>query len=107
MTIAVDTQPSDSQITDVLHATKNGQIVIIPINDLETNKEQLKLIEDLVKAGNPVIVIAHRNPFDVVLLPQNATVLVTYGFNPPLRDALMDVLSGKIQPAGILPVTLP
>src|SRR5258706_16428519 len=107
MTIAVDTQPSDAQITDVLHAAENGQVVVVPINDLETNKEQLKLIEDLMKAGNPVIVIAHRNPFDVAELPENVTILITYGFNPPIRDALMDVLSGEILPSGVLPVTLP
>ena len=97
VTIAVDTQPSDAQILAVLQAAENGQVVV-PINDLETNKEQLKLIEGLVQAGNPVIVIAHRNPFDAALLPQNATVLVAYGFNPPLRDALMNVLTGKISP---------
>jgi beta-N-acetylhexosaminidase len=98
---------ADTQITDVLHAAENGQVAIVPINDLNTNKEQLKLIEDLVKVGNPVIVIAHRNPFDAALLPENVTVLITYGFNPPIRDALADVLSGKIQPSGTLPVTLP
>jgi len=105
--LTVDTQPSDAQIADVLHAAENGQVAIVPINDLDVNKQQLKLIEDLVKTGNPVIVIAHRNPFDAALLPENVTVLVTYGFNPPIRDALMDVLSGEILPSGVLPVTLP
>jgi len=41
------------------------------------------------------------------LLPENATILITYGFNPPIRDALADVLAGKIQASGALPVTLP
>ena len=105
--LTIDVQPTTSQITDVIHAALNGRIVILPINDLDVNKEQLTLVQELVEAGNPLIVIAHRNPFDAALLPEGVTVLVTYGFNPPIRDALADVLLGKIEPSGVLPVTLP
>ncbi|MEP6896256.1 MAG: glycoside hydrolase family 3 N-terminal domain-containing protein, partial [Chloroflexota bacterium] len=106
-TLTVDTQPNAEQIMDVIHSARNGRIVIVPVNDLDMNKDQLKLIQNLVEAGNPVIAIAHRNPFDATLLPENVTVLVSYGFNPPMRDALADVLSGKFEPSGLLPVRLP
>jgi len=105
--LTIDTQPTPSQITGVMHAAQNGRIVIVPINDLDVNKEQLTLVQELVKAGNPVTALVHRNPFDAALLPDAVTVLVTYGFNPPTRDALADVLTGKIEPSGVLPVTLP
>src|SRR5512138_2777115 len=39
--LTIDTQPTTSQIADVIHAAQNGRIVIVPINDLDTNKEQL------------------------------------------------------------------
>jgi beta-N-acetylhexosaminidase len=106
-TLIFDAQPSSTQIADVINAAQNKRIVIVPVDDLSNNTHQLKLIRDLVEAGNPVIVIAHRNPFDIALLPEAAKVLVTYGFNPPIREALADVLSGKIVPSGVLPVTLP
>jgi len=106
-TLTIDAQPSSRQITDVINAAQDKRIVIVPVDDLNNNMNQLKLVQDLVEAGNPVIVIAHRNPFDVALLPEAVTVLVTYGFNPPVRDALANVLSGKIEPSGVLPVTLP
>lgn len=106
-TLTIDTQPTPMQIADVIYAAQNKTVVIIPVDDLNNNTNQLKLVRDLVEAGNPVIAIAHRNPFDVALLPDAVTVLVTYGFNPPIRDALADVLSGKIEPSGVLPVTLP
>jgi beta-N-acetylhexosaminidase len=106
-TLIVDTQPGASQIADIIHAAQNGRIVIVPVDDLNINKYQLKLVEDLLEAGSSVIVLAHRNPFDAALLPENATVLITYGFNPPIRDALAEVLSGRIEPSGILPITLP
>ena len=105
--LIMDTRPTASQIADVTQAAQNGRVVILPINDLNVNTNQLKLVQDLVEAGNPVIVIAHRNPFDVALLPENVTILITYGFNPPIRDALADVFAGKIQASGVLPVTLP
>jgi beta-N-acetylhexosaminidase len=105
--LTVDTQPSATQIADVIRVAQNKHVVIVPVNDLNTNINQLKLIQDLVDAGNPVIIIAHRNPFDAALVPENVTVLITYGFNPPILDALVNVLSGKIQPTGKLPVMLP
>ena len=106
-TLTIDTQPTAAQIADVIHAAQNGRIVIVPINDLDIHKDQLKLIQDLTEAGRPMIALAHRNPFDATLLPENVTVLITYGFNPPIRDTLAEVLSGKKQPAGRLPITLP
>ncbi len=106
-TLLVDAQPTKSQIADVLHAAGNGRAVIVPVNDIDINTQQLKLVQQLAEAGRPVIVIAHRNPFDAALLPENVTILVTYGFNPPVREALAAVLTGQIQPGGILPVTLP
>jgi len=106
-TLTIDAQPSSTQIADVINAAQDKRIVIVPVDDLNNNSNQLKLVQNLVEAGNPVIVIAHRNPFDAALLPEDVTILVTYGFNPPIRDALVDVLSGKIEPSGVLPVMLP
>jgi beta-N-acetylhexosaminidase len=106
-TLTIDTQPGTAQIADVLHAAQDKRLVLVPVNDLDINTDQLKLVQDLAEAGNPVIVIAHRNPFDTTRLPENVTILITYGFNPPIRDALADVLLGKIEPSGVLPVTLP
>jgi beta-N-acetylhexosaminidase len=103
----VNTQPNQSQIADVLHAAGNGRTVLVAVNDLDINSGQLGLVQKLAEAGTPVIVIAHRNPFDAALLPDNVTVLITYGLNPPMREALAEVLAGKIQPTGLLPVNLP
>lgn len=105
--LQVETQPTQSQMADVLHAAANGRVVIVPVNDLLLNPTQLELIQQLTQAGSPVIALAYRNPFDAARLPENVTVLITYGFNPPVRAALADILTGQAQPGGLLPVTLP
>jgi beta-N-acetylhexosaminidase len=103
---AIDAQPSDTQIGAILHAAQNRSLVIFPIDDLNINTEQLSLIQKLIDMGCPVIVLAHRHPFDAELLPESATVLVSYGFNPPMREALRDVLLGKALPLGTFPFTM-
>jgi beta-N-acetylhexosaminidase len=105
--LSIDTQPAASQIADVIYAARDGRTVIYPVYDLALNTQQLKLIQQLIKAGNPVIAIACRNSFDVAHLPENVTVLVSYGFNLPAREALKGVLAGRVQPTGVLPVELP
>ena len=81
--------------------------MIVVVYDLSNNLEQRKLVQELVDKDIPVIVIASRNPFDAFLLPDSATVLVTYGLNPPVREALADMLAGDARPTGRLPVELP
>lgn len=106
-TWAVGAEPADSQITDIIHAAQDGRTVLVPVNDLNVNTRQMRLVQELVNADIPVIALVHRNPFDADLLPETVTVLITYGFNPPIRAALAEVLTGKLQPTGALPVTLP
>ena len=103
----VDAQPTAGQIADVLQAAADLRPVVVGVNDLDQNPKQVKLIKELLEAGNPVIAIAFRNPFDARLLPDEVSVLVTYGFNWPVRQALSDVLTGKAQAPGVLPVTFP
>ncbi len=107
LTLQVDAQPASAQIADVIHVAHDRYTVIVMIYDLDNNTKQLKLMQELVNRDVPIVVIAARNPFDVPLLPESVTVLVTYGFNPPVREALMEMLAGDIQPTGALPVELP
>lgn len=106
-TLQVDAQPTPSQIADIVHVAHEGRTVIAVVYDLSNNLEQRKLVQELVDKDIPVIVIAGRNPFDAFLLPDSATVLVTYGLNPPVREALADMLAGDARPTGRLPVELP
>lgn len=105
--LEVDTRPSDAQCASVLHAAQRHQTVLLLLNDLDRNPQQMELLEKLVQEGLPVIALLHRNPFDAALVPASATVLITYGLNPPMLDAIRQALSGQIAVRGVLPVSLP
>jgi beta-N-acetylhexosaminidase len=105
--LEVSAQPTSAQIADVLHAARDGRLVIFPVYNLDANPKQLELITQLNAAGSPVLALIIRNPFDAARLPDEITVLITYGFNPPVREVLTALLNGQFQPGGILPVTLP
>jgi len=106
-TLQVDAQPTEAQIADLVQMAREDCTVIVAVYDVSANSQQIKLIQGLVDEGIPVIVLASRNPFDVMKVPEAATVLISYGLNPPVREALAEVLAGKLQPSGLLPIDLP
>ena len=58
-------------------------------------------------AKNPnVITVSVRTPYDLSVLPVVPTDLAAYGGNPPTLQAIIDVLMGDYEAAGVLPVTL-
>jgi len=106
-TLQVDAQPTEAQIADLVQMAREDCTVIVAVYDVSANSQQMKLIQGLVDEDIPVIVLASRNPFDVMKVPESATVLISYGLNPPVREALAEVLAGKLQPSGLLPIDLP
>jgi beta-N-acetylhexosaminidase len=106
-TLQVDAQPTASQIADILRMARPRYTVIVAVHDLQANTAQVQLVQELMDENLPVLVLASRNPFDAAVLPDNATILITYGWNPPVREVLAEVLVGNIEPSGQLPIKLP
>jgi hypothetical protein len=50
--------------------------------------------------------ISVRTPYDHSVLPNVPTVLASYGGNLPTLQAVADVLMGKVEASGVLPVAL-
>jgi len=53
------------------------------------------------------VFIGVRTPYDLMAFPQAPTFLVTYCNTPVVMEALVEVLYGRMQPQGRLPVELP
>lgn len=105
MTLQVKAQPTTSEITMVNNAVQ-GHTVIVVTSDVAKNRAQADLVNALVRARVPLIVVAARSPYDVRAFPEVQTYLAIYGANPPMLDALAEVLTGKISARGKLPVEL-
>jgi len=104
--IIVDEQPTRAQRQSALSMARDGRVVIVAVADASRFPEQVKLVEAFVKTSSPVIVVAIRTPYDLATMPEEATLLATYGLNPPTLEALLNVLWGEVLPQGRLPVTL-
>lgn len=106
-TFAVSANPSAAEIRTAVGLAADGRTVIVATADARQNPGQARLVQELLAAGAPVIVIAVRGPYDLMAFPTAPTCLASYGANPPALDALAAVLFGRAKPAGRLPVELP
>lgn len=89
-----------------------GVPVIVTLSGARPNSAQAALARRVVETRAPVILVAMREPYDLLAIPGLATnkqpaLVATYGVNPATLEALAAVLRGERKPAGHLPVELP
>ncbi|WP_430784149.1 glycoside hydrolase family 3 protein [Actinoplanes sp. G11-F43] len=72
-----------------------------------SNGGQQALVAALIATGQPVVVVAVRNPHDLTTLPGVTTCLATYGYTDVSMRSLAKALTGVIPPRGKLPVAIP
>lgn len=101
------TEPTQAEIKLALSMARDGRKVIVVTADANRLAEQADLVNDLLSAGAPVIVVAARNPYDILAFPQVQTYILSYGLNFPSIQALVAVLRGEVVPSGHLPVEIP
>jgi beta-N-acetylhexosaminidase len=106
--------PADGDTAAALKAVREhpGAPVIITLSGARPNSGQSALARKVIESGAPVVLIAVREPYDLLSVPTPAgakgpTLLATYGVNPATLEALAAVLRGTAKPAGHLPVDLP
>lgn len=105
-TMQVAANTKKSEIDSILQVAKDGRTIIVATNDAARNPGQVELVAALKNANVPTIIIATRSPYDVMYLKDVTTYLTTYGNNPPMIEAVMAVLAGKVKAQGKLPVAL-
>lgn len=105
-TITVKSQPAQAEIDAVMQVAKDRRTVIVATSDVVRNNQQAALVNALLKGNNPTIVVAIRTPYDALALPNAPTLLAAFGSNPPVIEALVNILLGKEKASGKLPVEL-
>ena len=79
------------------------------LNDLNLSENQIELAEAAIKTGKPVVLVLNEGrPRNISRIEPYCSAIIdlfipgNYG-----ADALVDILSGKVNPSGKLPVTYP
>lgn len=93
---------------DLEKRLKDVDCVITGLYSRSPRVEQLQAetLKEIINVRSDVIVVALGNPYDIRNFPSIDTYVVTYGFRKVQVDALFKVLTGKIKPAGRLPVQI-
>lgn len=95
----------DENILEVLHRAR-GKTVILAVANVVRHPTAVDLVEALVEAHVPLVVITTAAPYDFAAMDRAGACIATYGSNPPVLDALAGVLLGKVEAGGRLPVDL-
>jgi beta-N-acetylhexosaminidase len=105
--VPIDTRPTDENLRTAMELAESKHPLVVGVANLAANPEQAMLVNALLASGAPVVLVALRDPYDLLSFPNAPTMLATYGAPPPTLVALGEVLTGKVPPQGRLPVTLP
>ncbi|MBI5080239.1 MAG: beta-N-acetylhexosaminidase [Chloroflexi bacterium] len=107
--VTVSASPTPAEITMVngMARTDSNRIFIVGLAGATANSSQIKLVQELLNIKAKVVVVALRDPYDLMNIKSATTMIATYSSTQPSLEALANVLLGKAKPQGKLPVDLP
>ncbi|HBU85710.1 MAG TPA: beta-N-acetylhexosaminidase [Paenibacillus sp.] len=103
----ITTQPTYDEADQILNnVSEDDQIIICTYTSAgHLPKGQHHLVQKLSEKYS-LIVVALRNPYDLLEIPTPGSYICTYENTPAVVRALSLVLTGELQPTGRLPVSL-
>lgn len=103
----ITTQPSYNEVDEILkNVSEEDQIIVCTYTSAgHLPKGQHHLVQKLSEKYS-LIVVALRNPYDLLEIPTPGSYICTYENTPAVVRALSLVLTGELQPTGRLPVSL-
>jgi beta-N-acetylhexosaminidase len=100
--------PSSREATRLARMAGSAEVVVVATLDAREHAGQARLVSVVAeKLSNRLIVAAVQSPYDLLAFPGVSSYLAAYSDRPASLAALADVLCGREQPAGRLPVALP
>jgi len=103
----VSHDPPDDDIAAVRRQAADYDLVVVGTISALTQPGQATLVQALLEAGVPTVVVALRLPYDLQAFPHAPTYLCTYSILSPSMEALARALVGEIPFQGRLPVSIP
>jgi len=104
--IEVRSDPGFEDTRRVAGEAASSEVVIIFTQRGDRNAGQIALAERISRMGKPVIAVSMDVPYDLAELVDVDTIIAIYGKRDCNMQALADVLFGRAEPAGVLPVSL-
>jgi beta-N-acetylhexosaminidase len=84
-----------------------ADVIVVATQDAVTDQAQQRLVASFRAAARPVVILATGLPYDLGRFGWAAAGLASYGGAVPSLAAAAAVLTGRYDPAGRLPVTIP
>ncbi|WP_231633111.1 beta-N-acetylhexosaminidase [Numidum massiliense] len=107
VTFSVDGTVSDAEMESLVVQAQSADTVIVGTVNMHLKPTQAELVRTLLTKNKRLIVVAMRNPYDLMAVPDVPAYVATYEFTFPALCACADVIFGKTEAQGKLPVTIP
>ncbi|WP_438495352.1 beta-N-acetylhexosaminidase [Paenibacillus sp. IHBB 3054] len=97
-----------SYAADLLEVARVEDIeqIVVGTYNAQFNPDQCNLVESLRALGKPLAVVALRNPYDLLAMPEIETYTAAYEGRPLALESAAKALLGQIPFQGRLPVSL-
>lgn len=103
----VSLQPTEAEMRTVLEAAADADTIIVATAAATIRPGQAELVRALHASGRKLIVLAMREPYDLIHFPDVSTYVASYGIQPLHVRAAVEVLFGEQPARGRLPVSIP
>ncbi|GAE04527.1 beta-hexosaminidase [Paenibacillus sp. JCM 10914] len=107
--LCVGTDMTDAEVEQTIQAAAGYKQIVVATYTSESRlpQGQQQLVNKLAQLEDvTLVVVATRNPYDIIDLAQVPTYLCSYENTPYYMDAVAGVLAGSIKPEGRLPVAV-
>jgi beta-N-acetylhexosaminidase len=98
--------PSAALIAQAVAAAQAADVTVVTTSNVWGDATQRNLVPALLATGKPIVVVSVGGPYDIAYFPAADTYLAAYDYQPVSVASLADVLAGRTQATGRLPVTI-
>jgi beta-N-acetylhexosaminidase len=91
----------------IVASPAQADVIVAATRDAVSDAAQQRLVRGLVASGRPVLVVATELPYDLGLFPGMRAGVASYSDSGVSLSAAAAVLTGRLAPAGRLPVAIP
>jgi beta-N-acetylhexosaminidase len=91
----------------IVASPAQAQVIVAATQDAVSDPAQQQLVRGLVATGTPVVVLATGLPYDLGLFAGIRAAVASYSDSGVSLTAAAAVLTGRLHPAGRLPVAIP